>query len=203
MAKTDKMVMIPSVNLQRFKLQLVGDSPLIVHRFSEKAKKQMLDKQMKKAKTAKAAKDPQEDYEGSMYRFKDGGHGFPVSGFEATAVNACRQIDGVAMTEVRGAFRIVNGEDDLIRLDAAEPVMRQDMVKIAMGTSDIRFRAMYDPWSVVIEIMHNADFMSKEQIINLYNVAGFCSGIGEWRPSSPKRAGPYGMFHVGTNGGTG
>jgi hypothetical protein len=48
--------------------KLVGDSPLIVHAWSEKAKRQMLDKQMKKATKAKEAKDPQADYEACFYR---------------------------------------------------------------------------------------------------------------------------------------
>jgi len=70
------------------------------------------------------------------------------------------------------------------------------MVRIGMGTTDIRYRAMYETWEVDIVIRYNADFMSREQIVNLFNTAGFCSGIGEWRPSSPKKPGPYGMFHV-------
>ena len=201
MAQTDKAVgvTIPDVNIETFKIEVVGDSQLIVHKFSQKAKTEMLNKQMKKAKSARIAKDPQADYEGSMYRFPDGGHGFPSRGFKEAAINACRQIDGIAMTEARGAFQIigerVNGEM-LIRLDASEPIMREDVVRIGMGTSDLRYRAMYENWAAELTIKHNADYMTKEQIINLINTAGFCSGIGEWRPSSPRRSGPYGTFHV-------
>ena len=184
---------IPDVRINEFEITLVGDSPLIVHNWDEKSKRMMLDKQMKKAKTGKQAKNPEEDFKATMYRFEDGGHGFPARGFKATAVNACRQIDGIAMTEARGAFQVVG---ELVRLKCSNPVMREDMVRIGMGTSDIRFRAMYEQWEAEITIRHNADFMSKEQIVNLFNTAGFCSGIGEWRPSSPKCAGSFGMFHV-------
>ncbi len=188
---------IPRVNINQFTITLIGDSPLIVHKWDEKSKKMMLDKQMKKAKSGKQAKNPQEDFEATMYRFKDGGHGFPAAGFKASAVNACRQIDSIAMTEARGAFQVVG---DLIKLKCSKPVMREDMVRIGMGTSDIRYRAMYETWQADITVRHNADFMSKEQIINLFNTAGFCSGIGEWRPSSPKCAGSFGMFHVKIGG---
>ena len=184
---------IPDVYINEFEITLVGDSPLIVHNWDEKSKRMMLDKQMKKAKTGKQAKNPEEDFKATMYRLEDGGHGFPARGFKATAVNACRQIDGIAMTEARGAFQVVG---ELVRLKCSSPVMREDMVRIGMGTSDIRFRAMYEQWEAEITIRHNADFMSKEQIVNLFNTAGFCSGIGEWRPSSPKCAGSFGMFHV-------
>ena len=184
---------IPDVYINEFEITLVGDSPLIVHNWDEKSKRMMLDKQMKKAKTGKQAKNPEEDFKATMYRLEDGGHGFPARGFKATAVNACRQIDGIAMTEARGSFQVVG---ELIRLKCSKPVMREDMVRIGMGTSDIRFRAMYEQWEAEITIRHNADFMSREQIVNLFNTAGFCSGIGEWRPSSPKCAGSFGMFHV-------
>ena len=190
-------VAIPPVNIHEFTITLVGDSPLIVHNWDEKSKRMMLDKQMKKAKTGKQAKDPEADFKATMYRINGGGHGFPARGFKATAVNACRQIDGIAMTEARGAFQVVG---DLLELKCSEPVMREDMVRIGMGTSDIRYRAMYEKWEVDIKIRHNADFMSKEQIVNLFNTAGFCSGIGEWRPSSPKCAGSFGMFHVKIGG---
>ena len=186
-------VEIPGVNIQQFIITLVGDSGLIVHNWDEKSKRMMLDKQMKKAKSGKQAKNPQDDYEATMYRLPDGGHGFPARGFKASAVNACRQIDGIAMTEARGAFQVVG---DLVKLKCSDPVMREDMVRIGMGTSDIRYRAMYETWEADITIRYNADFMSQAQIINLFNTAGFCSGIGEWRPSSPKCAGSFGMFHV-------
>ena len=42
---------IPAIEISTFELTLVGDSPLIVHAWSEKAKKEILDKQMKVAKT--------------------------------------------------------------------------------------------------------------------------------------------------------
>lgn len=50
MAK-EKEVIIPAINIQTAVIKVVGDSPLIMHKWSEKAKKEMLDKQMKKAKT--------------------------------------------------------------------------------------------------------------------------------------------------------
>ena len=58
-SKATAAIELPPLNIQTIQLMLVGDSPLIVHAWSEKAKRQMLDKQMKKATKAKEAKDPQ------------------------------------------------------------------------------------------------------------------------------------------------
>ena len=186
---TALLIQVPRIEVKQMKLRLVGDSPLISHAWSDKAKKQMLDKQMKKAKTAKEAKDPQRDYEESLYKHPDGGYGFPCVAFKACAVGACRFSEGVKMTEARGAFHVVG---ELVKIEGT-PRMRQDMVRIAMGTADIRFRGEFPEWAVELLVSFNANALSPEQIVNLFNLGGFGVGVGEWRP---ERDGSYGRFHV-------
>lgn len=194
-------------------VKLIGDSPLIVHAWSKKAKQQMLDKQMKKAKTAKEAKDPVQDFiealhviEGTPVAGPVGDEigivnldevvlGFPSVGFKSCAVSACRFVDGAKMTEARGAFHI---EGELIPIECETgPVMREDMTRIAMGTADIRFRPEFRKWSVTFEVVYNASAVSPEQIINYFNIGGFGVGVGEWRP---EKDGQFGRFHVATDG---
>lgn len=186
-------VEIPRINVQRAQIRLIGDSALIMHKWSEKAKKEMLDKQMKRAKTAKEAKDPERDYRESMYEHPDGGYGFPCVAFKAAAVGACRFVDGMKMTEARGAFHVVG---ELTKIEA-EPTMREDMVRVGMGTADIRYRGEFKDWKTTLTVAYNSDAMSIEQIINLFNLAGFGVGVGEWRP---EKDGPYGRFHVAGEG---
>ena len=64
----DIVIELPEMKIKKMRLTLVGDSSLICNQWSGKAKKEMLDKQMKKAKQAKEAKDPQRDYEESLYK---------------------------------------------------------------------------------------------------------------------------------------
>ena len=67
-AKSNETVIIPAINIQYASITVIGDSPLIVHKWSEKAKKEILDKQMKKAKTkGHDAKDPVRDFIDSLY----------------------------------------------------------------------------------------------------------------------------------------
>lgn len=183
-------ISIPSIRIQNLTVKLIGDSPLICHAWSEKAKKQMLDKQMKAAKAGKEAKDPHRDFLESLYPHPDGGYGFPCVGFKAAAVGACRFADGIKMTEARGAFHVVG---ELAKISGSEPEMREDMVRVGMGTADIRYRGQFSPWSVELTLSYNRDALSPEQIINLFNLAGFGVGVGEWRP---ERDGSYGRFHV-------
>ena len=198
-------VEIPEINLRTMKLTIVGDSSLIVHAWSEKAKKMILDKQMKKATTAKEAKDPWIDFCESLY-WLDGmpdkpteediataRFGFPACGFKAAAVDAGYQQGILAKkTTARGAFHIVG---DMVEIKGT-PTMREDMVRIGMGTADIRYRGEFKEWTAELAIRYNPNVMSAEQIINLINMGGFANGIGEWRPS---KDGSFGTFHVKTD----
>lgn len=185
------VIELPALDIRHIQVTLVGDSPLISHRWSEKAKKEMLDKQMKKPKTAKIAKDPELDYRESLYTHPDGGFGFPAVAFKSAAVDACSHIDGITKVEARGAFHIVG---DMVAIDG-EPQMREDMVRVGMGTADIRYRGEFRAWRASFAVRYNASVLSPEQIVNLFNTAGFAIGIGEWRP---QKDGSFGMFHVAT-----
>lgn len=203
MKKEAVAVEMKKINIQRVEITLVGDSPLIVHNWAEKSKKEMLDKQMKKAKTAKAAKSPEDDYKAAFYRLPDGRAGFPVIAFKAAAVAAGgRFSDGMKMTELRGAFHIEGeGVDrvsnhDLVAIDG-DPSMREDCVRVGMGTADLRYRPEFRQWRVTLRIRYNADAVSLDQIVNIFNLAGFGVGVGEWRP---ERDGQFGMFHVAVDG---
>lgn len=184
-----QQITLPALRIETLTLMLIGNSPLIVHAWSEKAKRQMLEKQMKKAKQAKEAKDPEADYEACFYRTETGGYGFPAIGVKAAMVSAARYVD-LKMTVMRGAFHI---DAEMLPV-IGEPRPREDMVRVGMGVADIRYRPEFVDWRIPVAIKFNASAISAEQIANLLNTAGFGVGIGEWRP---ERNGSYGRFHVG------
>ena len=190
--KNANIIELPELRKVSVQIRLIGDSPLIVHRFGEKARKMMLDKQMGKAKSGKEAKNPEADYEESMYRTEDGLPGFPAIAFKAAAVNAANDA-GIQKTLARRAFHVAG---EIIPIEG-EPFMREDMVRIAMGTADIRHRAEFRHWAVTLDVTYNAGIISLEQLINLFQIAGFGVGVGEWRP---ERNGTYGTFHVAGEG---
>ena len=183
---------VPVLDIRRFRLVVVGDSPLITHRFSEKAKGEMRDAGERKPRAGREPRNPQEAFEGSMHRTPGGGYGFPATGFKAAAVSACRAVHDIKMTEARAAFHI---DADLIEIESDPPVMREDMVRIAHGKSDIRYRAEFRNWRATLPISYNAGFFSMAQVVHLFNLAGFGVGIGEWRPDR-QGGGSFGRFHV-------
>lgn len=185
-----KKIVLPRLQTERIMVRITGVSPLIMHKWSTKAVEMMLGKQMGKASSGKEHKDPQQDYMDSIYRDGDGKIVFPSLAFKSAAVTACTSL-GKAITKVaaRQAFHVMG---EFVRIEG-EPRMRQDMVRVGMGTADIRFRAEFPEWEAVLPIVFNTRVFSDEQLLNLFNIAGFAVGIGEWRP---ERDGQNGMFQV-------
>ena len=199
---------IPAIEISSFELTLVGDSPLIVHAWSEKAKKEILDKQMKVAKTrVRAIRNPAGDFIDSLYWLsekpteptmeafyqaleKGARFGFPSVAFKAAAVSAGFR-SGVTKNKTvpNSAFHI-NG--DMVRINGT-PQIREDMVRVGMGAADLRYRGEFKTWSASFQVRFNTAVFTIQQIINLFNLGGFACGIGEWRP---EKGGSFGMYHV-------
>lgn len=208
--KEETAVVIPNVEIKTAVLKIVGDTPLIMHKWSEKAKKEILDKQMKKAKSkGHDAKSPIEDFINSMYWLEgepeeptdeafneamkhNPRFGFPSVAFKAAAVSAGYRL-GVTQNKVsqNAAFHI---DGEMVEIYGA-PTMREDMVRVGgiSKTADIRYRAEFADWYAIIPIRYNAGQISLEQLANLFNLGGFACGVGEWRV---EKGGSFGMFHV-------
>ena len=159
MAKTE-LVAIKPIEMQTVEITVIGDTPLIMHAWSEKAKRMMLEAQQGKAKGKKKdVKNPIADFINSMYwltpvpegeteedyekAIADGAKfGFPVSAFKQAAISAAYRMGWVKdKMGLRGAFFIESDYGDMIEIKSDVPVMREDMVKIGMGTADLRYRA--------------------------------------------------------------
>ena len=211
--KASEIIEIKPIQIKKATIHIEGDTPLIVHAWSEKAKREMLEKQMKVTKTkAKTAKNPVEDFIRSMYwltpmpeemteaafdeAINNGAKfGFPVTGFKQAAISAAYRMGWAKdKASLRGAFFIDCDENQMVEIHSDPPIMREDMVKLQGTTADIRYRGEFRNWSADITVSFNENGQyTLEQIINIINAGGYVCGIGEWRP---ERDGQYGMFHV-------
>lgn len=199
--KTEEAVEIPNLVIRRLKRELhevpiVGVAPLIVNRWSEKAKEMMLAGQQSKTRAKKAPKDPVALYEASKYKLPDGRDGFPAVAFKAAIVAAARHYDGITMTHLKQCVMTLGeGPEQLVPLTYESVSMREDTVRIEK-TADLRYRAQYNDWSVVLRIRTVAGQFDLESLLALVDAAGV-GGVGEWRPSAPHSStGSYGVFEV-------
>jgi hypothetical protein len=167
-----------------------GTAPLIQHRFSEKAKGIMLDRQQGRV-IEREPKQPEELFEAAMYRLPGDRYGHPAVAFKSAIVGGARFFKGskLTMTGVRVAL-FVRGEgpDMLVELDGAEPKMREDPVRNSSGVADLRYRPLYWPWSATLHIVYIKNQFSLDSLIALVDAGGNV-GVGEWRPE-------FGTFRV-------
>jgi hypothetical protein len=215
MAKEKEGIDLPEIKVKRFNIRIVGDTPFIVHAWSEKAKKEMLDVQTGKPKKAREPKNPVADFINSMYwltpmpkemtekAFEDAvkkgaKFGMPVVMFKKAAANGAR-LNGAAKfnNEVfarmwimgdEGEFATINGKPKIV------PVMREDMVRIGGATkvADLRYRGEFKNWSVELTVSINSGITSIEEVVNYLNLGGFSAGVGEWRIN---KGGIFGAYH--------
>ncbi len=216
MAVKTEIVAIKPIEMNVVEITIKGDTPLIMHAWSEKAKRMMLEAQTGKAKgKKKELRNPVEDFINSMYwlteapteyteeafekAIENGARfGFPVTAFKQAAISAAYRMKWVKdKMGLRGAFFIESDCDDMIEIKSDTPIMREDMVKIGMGTADLRYRGEFRNWSAKFRVKYNINGeFSLENILNIINAGGQVCGVGEWRP---ERDGQFGMYHVDTN----
>lgn len=187
-----QVVSIPALRIGRVRVTVVGESPLITHKWAEKAKKSMRDKQQQVAKAGREKRNPEQECKEATYFLPKPTRGctcgIPAIAFKLATVRAAKSVD-MPMTDARSAFH-VRGE--LIPIEGT-PEMREDMVRVGNGAADLRYRPMFWPWSAVLEIDFNEALLSADQTVNLLNIAGFGTGVGEWRP---EKDGEFGRFRV-------
>jgi hypothetical protein len=189
-------IVIDRLPAETIRVPIVGTAPLLIHRFSEKAKRQMLDN-MQGRKSPKERKDPQSEYAAAAYRFEDGGFGFPVIGFKAATVGGARFYSAVTMTALKQFlfFRGELGRDGqmLARIEG-EPRMREDVVRVGRGT-DLRYRPEFMPWRTELLITYVTSVLTRNSVLSLIDAGGMGVGVGEWRP---ERGGDFGTYMVDT-----
>lgn len=213
--KKQEIIEIKPIEMLTTQLTIVGDTSLIMHAWSEKAKKQMLESQQGKSKgKAKEKRDPFADFINSMYwltekpkeytqeafeeKIRNGAKfGFPVTALKQASISAAfRKGWSKDKMSLRGVFFIDGGYGDFMEIKSGPPVMREDMVKVGMGTADLRYRGEFHNWSATFTIRYDANGQySLENIVNMINAGGIVCGLGEWRT---ERDGYHGQFHVST-----
>lgn len=201
------VVQIAKVDVETLYVPIIGTSPLIVHNFSEKSRRQMLESQQGKKKV-KEIRDPQAEYQAAFYRIADenGGpdrYGFPVTAFKAATTGAARFYDkSITMTALR-QFLFMRGV--MTKADAqmlveihGDPEMREDVVRLggASRSADLRYRPMFPQWGCTLTVTYVKSSIDRNSVLSLIDAGGMGIGVGEWRP---EKRGEYGTYQIDTD----
>lgn len=222
--KKSEVITIQPVEKLTAELTIVGETGLIVHAWSEKARREMLEIQQGKVKGKKKDfKNPVREFIQSLYWldgtpdvpknateeeaeliFKDAiakgaRFGFPAVAIKKAATSAAyRQGWTKDRVSANGSFWLtgLDGSEFVEILSDEPPIMREDMVKIGMGTADLRYRGEFRNWKCKFRITYLKDgVFSLENIVSMINLGGFACGLGEWRI---EKGGVSGSFSVET-----
>ena len=181
----------------------MAGSPLVVHQFSEKAKKEIRDKQQKKAKRAKEERRPEDEFLAARYLGADGCECVPVTALKKAIITAASAFDGLTKVALRQAVFVAPAADrgsQLVPIETVDgqlavAVMREDAVTIGMNTRGLTYRPEYATWQLRIVVDYNPRLVSEEQLRGLVDQAGWGVGICEGRPEKTSALG-WGRFEV-------
>lgn len=215
--KEEVVATIKPIEIKEVGIRIVGDNSLIVHAWSEKARRMMIETQTRTTRTkARPIRRPFEEFVDSMYWLTDkpvadtdeeleelfgkaiangAKFGFPVGAIKQAANSAAYRLGWVKnQMALRGTYFIKTEYGEYAEIKGCVPEPREDMVRVGMGSADLRYRGEFDGWYMDCTLSYNANGdLTLEQILNCINAGGYACGIGEWRP---ERDGTNGMFHV-------
>lgn len=194
---TEGVIRLEPLAKAMYAIPIVGVTPVIPHKWSEKALRQMREKQSgSRVQKRHDPKDPVREAEAATYYCPDGQPGMPAPAFKAAMVGAVRHFDGLTMTAAKLLFFVEGeGPDQLVPI-VGDRELREDTPRNSGGTADLRYRYAYWPWNATLRISFIATAIDLSSVITLVNAAGM-GGVGDWRPSAPKSAtGTFGRFEV-------
>lgn len=206
---TNMEIKISAPNIREAKFIIRGTAPLVVHKFSAKAKAMIRQKQeagsLANKGKSKSAKDFEEVFQGARHISTEGWDGIPAAAFRAGIISACRLV-GFKMTLAKlSIFVAADGFDEtegtpLVRiLSPAEPERNESMVRLATGVCDISVRPMWRIWGAELRIQYDADQFTADDVRNLLARVGAQVGVCEGRPDSKSSAGcGWGTFELVT-----
>ena len=223
MATKNQIITIKPIEEKEATIRVIGDTPLIVHKWDEKMKRALPAGVQAFGDASITAKKEHpgmyESFINSMYwisgkpreyaeeayaeALQSGAEfGFRVESFKQAAIDAAYSKKWIPNKKgVKGLFFIVPDFVDsegyqLVKIQGDYPVMREDVVILSgmSRTPDLRWRGQFTNWFADLRIRYDADgIYSLDDIVNMMNAGGHYNGVGEYRP---EKDGQYGMYHV-------
>lgn len=226
--KEKEVIEIKPIRISKAKITIVGDTPLIIHNWSEKAKKEMLDSQQKngKAKKAKDIRDPFAEFMDALYwvtpepaektpeafeeAIRNGAKfGFPTIAIKQAALSACYRAGIIPnqmgmkcafyLNSVGGINKGSGSELAIVEYDEP-PVLREDMVKIGAmtKTADLRYRPAFNNWK--IQVVISLIEVGTFTMSSVINAINMGGFMNGIGEWRMERDGDFGRFHVEMEG---
>jgi len=194
---TPATIEIQEVKQGTLDIFLVGTSPLLLNRMSEKAKRELLIPRGRLSAADKLTKlkhVPIDEFRAAAHRLPDGETllAFPSSGFKAAMSTAAIDLPGTKKSQI-GRWCYVDGEYTRIW---GVPYLYMTTVRMAdmNRTPDIRTLCIVPKWAARVRVNYVQSFLSVNAVANLVAAGGIYVGIGDGRPEKGKLS--FGRYRV-------
>lgn len=192
-------IVIQKINTGKIDICVVGQTPLIFNRMSEKAWRELLLPSPPKNQAAKAAvlkHEPLNEYQASVYRTKDDNAEtelmLPVQCFKGAALTAALRVEGSSKTEM-GQLIWIN--ERWVPIWGIPQLSMMIVRQAGMNrTPDVRTRAIVPEWAARFSLEFVKPTLTAQSVMNVIAAGGLVSGVGDFRQEKGK--GNYGQFRV-------
>lgn len=192
-------IQIIEVQTSTITVAILGTTPLILNRLSEKTKHELLLPSPKKTAADKASMlkhQPLAEFQASPVRLHDENAptllAIPSTALKGAMRTAALDLPGAKKSQI-GRLTYIAGEYIGVY---GIPEVFSTIVRSAdiNRTPDVRTRCIVPKWAAVASITFVRPIMREQAIANLVAAAGLTVGVGDFRPE--KGAGNYGQFTV-------
>jgi len=186
-------ISVPKLSLGIIKVQIKGKTPLLMDKFPESVREQILEKQVGKTKGKKQLRDMDWEYENAFHKLSNDRIGFPAQGFKSAMIESTSFVGSKDFSKkLLKGIQIINSEgSDLI------PITYKKISKLKHypKAGNTKISPMLEDWECELVIQYDTNNISPQDLVSLLNYAGFYYGIGIWSPRA-KCGGKYGMYEV-------
>jgi len=197
--ESGETISIMEVNRTTMDFYVLGTSPLIMNRMSQKVWFELLAPQGRKTAAVKASTmkhDPIEEFRASPYIIEDKTAptllGILPTAFKKAMGTAALDMPGAKKAQI---LRLVYVEGEILPIYGVPRVFMAITRSADINkTPDVRTRAILPEWACKLSITFAQPILRQQSIANLLAAAGFQSGVGDWRQE--KGSGSYGAFKL-------
>ena len=198
-SKQDQSIEVVEVERGRIELCVLGTTPLIMNRLSEKAKRELLLPSARKNNAEKQSTlkhNPLAEFASSAHRLMDDSQptylATPSPAWKGALRGAALDQKGSSKAQIG---RLTYVEGDYVPIWGL-PFLHMSIVRMAdtKRTPDVRTRVIVRKWAARVTVNYVRPLVTEQAIVNLFASAGFTQGMGDWRPE--KGAGNYGQFTI-------
>ena len=199
MATKEATIDVQEMSTNKVEFCILGRTPIILNRMSEKAKYELLFPKGRKTSAQKATSlkhNPYQEYRDSPYTIPDDAAPTLIAhlatSFKAAIRGAGVDVPGATKAQL-GRLMWVEGERIPLY---GEPRLFMAITRSAdmNKTPDVRTRAIIPRWACKLSVSFVTPQLNAKTVGNLLAAGGLTQGVGDWRPE--KGSGNFGQFDL-------